>query len=493
MMIWALIALPTLCGLSAFFIRSDVWRRTLLVGTASVHFALVVCAWFLALPLTSAAGWLALDAASLLVLSISSGLFLAASLYAIGYLKDFQRAPIRDYLEGFEFSNRPERIFIGCLLLFLAAMTGVAVSIHLGLLWVAVEATTLASAPLIYYHRHHRSLEAAWKYLLICSVGIALALLGNFFMSVAVSAGADREINLLTSELIKHARQLSPAWLKASFLLMLVGYGTKMGLAPMHTWLPDAHSESPSLVSALLSGALLNCAFLAIARMHGILDAAGMGDFSRQMLLLFGLISMVWAAMLMISQTDYKRLLAYSSVEHMGVMAVGMGVGATSSVMLHAVNHSLAKASLFLVAGNILAAFRSKSIQDVEGIFRFLPLSGILWIAGFLAITGIPPFGLFISELLILKAALAAGRWLAAVGYLVALGIAFAAIAWGFMQMAFGQKAQSRLQAPVEESFRSVAVPLVLIGGVLVLGVWIPDPLWRFFIAAAEALTGGGF
>jgi hydrogenase-4 component F len=494
MMVWALIALPTACGISAFFIGSDIWRRALLVVTALAHFSLVLCAWGMTLPLTSANGWLAVDAASLLVLSISSCLFLAASLYAIDYLKTSQKPPIRDYLEGFEFSNRPERIFIGCLLLFLSAMTGVTVSRHVGLLWVAVEATTLASAPLIYYHRHHRSLEAAWKYLLICSVGIALALLGNFFLSVAVSAGANHEIILLTPELLKHASDLSPAWLKASFLLMLVGYGTKMGLAPMHTWLPDAHSESPSLVSALLSGALLNCAFLAIARMHGILAAAGMGDFSRQMLLLFGLISMIWAAMLLISQTDYKRLLAYSSVEHMGVMAVGMGVGATSSVLLHAVNHSLAKAALFLVAGNILAAFRSKSIKDVGGVFLWLPFSGFLWVAGFLAIAGVPPFGLFISEFMILKAALAAGHWVTVLGYLTALGIAFAAIAWGVLKMTFGRRQVEPVgQGLYTESLWSVAVPMVLTCGVLVLGLWIPDPLWRFFVSAAADLTGGGF
>jgi hydrogenase-4 component F len=495
MMIWLLLGVPTACGITAFFMGSDLWRRALLVIAAMAHFAMAMgIFWGMALPLTAANGWLAVDAASLLVLSISSGLFFAASLYAIGYLKTFQDPTIRDYLEGFEFSNRPERIFIGCLLLFLAAMTGVAVSRHLGLLWVAVEATTLASAPLIYYHRHHRSLEAAWKYLLICSVGIALALLGNFFLAVAVSAGTHQEITLLSPELLNYAKDLSPAWLRASFLLMLVGYGTKMGLAPMHTWLPDAHSESPSLVSALLSGALLNCAFLAIARMHGILAAAGMGDFSRQMLLLFGLISMVWAAMLLISQTDYKRLLAYSSVEHMGIMALGMGVGATSAALLHALNHSLAKAALFLVAGNILAAFRSKSIRDTGGIFRSIPFSGFLWTAGFLAITGFPPFGLFISELMILKAALAAGNYATAFGYLAALATAFAAFAWGVLQMSFGRHHTEPGQTePVREPFWSVTVPMILTGGVLILGLWIPQPLWRLIASAATDLMGGGF
>lgn len=499
MIIWLFIGIPAACGGLAFFLRSDRFLRALLAASASAHFALVLIAWRRPLPLLTANGWLGMDAVSLLFLSISSLLFLAASLYAIGYLKVSQHPPIHDYLEGFKFTNRPERIFIGCLLLFLAAMSAVTVTRHLGLLWVAVEATTLASAPLIYYHRHHRSLEAAWKYLLICSVGIALALLGNFFLSVAVEAGTNHEINLLTPELIFHAKELSSSWLKAAFLLMLVGYGTKMGLAPMHTWLPDAHSEAPSLVSALLSGALLNCAFLAILRMHSILTAAGMGDFSRQLLLVFGLISMIWAAMLLISQTDYKRLLAYSSVEHMGVMAAGIGVGATSGALLHALNHSLAKAALFLTAGNILAVFRSKNISDVTGLLSKLPFSGILWVAGLFAITGSPPFGLFTSELMILKGALATGRWAAAVGYLAALGIAFAAIAWAVLQMAYGQASQASNRTaeagpsvPVVEPLWSVAVPAILTCGVLALGLWIPESIWKLINAAAADLMGGG-
>ena len=204
-MIWALILVPAICGISAFLLTSDRLRRALLVTAALTHFVLVLVVWQMSLPFSTANGWLTIDAVSLLFLSICSGLFLAASLYAIGDLARSQKVPIQDYLEGFQFGNHPEGIFIACLLLFLAAMTTVIVSSHMGILWVAVEATTLASAPLIYYHRHHRSLEAAWRYLLICSVGIALALLGNFFLAVATTAGAAPEYSLLVPELVKNA------------------------------------------------------------------------------------------------------------------------------------------------------------------------------------------------------------------------------------------------------------------------------------------------
>jgi len=201
-------------------------------------------------PAPAFGGWLVLDPIGLLFLSITSALFLATAVYALGYLPREKRAAKTDFEEGFLFSNAPEATFTGCLLLFLAAMTLVTVSQHFGVLWVAVEATTLASAPLIYFHRHHRSLEATWKYLLICSVGIALALLGNFFLVVAVPDSDGRATPLVLGSLIEHAPQFHGLWLKAAFLFLLVGYGTKMGLAPLHTWLPDAHSESPSVISA---------------------------------------------------------------------------------------------------------------------------------------------------------------------------------------------------------------------------------------------------
>ena len=328
---------------------------------AVAHTTLVAACW-VQLPAAAVNGWMAIDAPALLFLSITSVLFVAAAVYAVSYLAQEARIGKHDS-DGEEvpFVNFPEAVFAGCLLFFLATMTLVSVSRHLGLMWVGVEATTLASAPLIYFHRNHRSLEATWKYLLICSVGIALALLGNFFVAVAARSAGGSTIHLTIDDLVAHATSLNPLWLKAAFLFFLVGYGTKMGLAPLHTWLPDAHSEAPSVVSALLSGALLNCAFLTILRVHSLLSAAKLASFSSDLLVLFGLISMAVAAVFILGQSDFKRMLAYSSVEHMGILSLGIGIGgvATFGAMLHTVNHSLTKAMLFLAAGNILALYRT--------------------------------------------------------------------------------------------------------------------------------------
>jgi hydrogenase-4 component F len=447
-------------------------------------------------------GWIAVDSAGLLFLSITSGLFLAAAVYALGYLREQAREPSGDDLEeGGFFSNAPEARFTGCLLLFLSTMTLVLVSRHLGLIWVAVEATTLASAPLIYFHRQPRSLEATWKYLLICSVGIALALLGNFFLAVAAQK-APAHVYLTIEALQAHATSLDKTWLKAAFLLLLVGYGTKMGLAPLHTWLPDAHSKAPSMISALLSGALLNCALLAILRIHGLLAAADLGSFSGELLVVFGLFSMGVAAVFILGQADFKRMLAYSSVEHMGVLALGAGIGGLAGFgsMLHAVNHSLAKAMLFLVAGNILAAYRTKSTRETRGVLKVLPISGALWVAGFLAISGSPPFGLFVSELTILKGAMGGGHFLWAAAYLLALGIVFVGMATVVLRMAYGHpvgRAGQSMTAdghgaaasgPRRDVFWSVVPPAVLGLAVLVLGLYVPPDLAQLARDAAAVL-----
>ncbi len=367
-------------------------------------------------------------------------------------------------------------------------MTLVTLSQHVGLLWVAVEATTLASAPLIYFHRHHRSLEATWKYLLICSVGIALALLGNFFLAVAASTPGGEPIPMVFGDLMTHAAQLHAPWLKAAFLFILIGYGTKMGLAPLHTWLPDAHSESPSVISALLSGALLNCAFLGIIRTQQVCAAAGLGDFSRELLVGFGLISMAVAAVFIVGQSDYKRMLAYSSVEHMGILSLGIGLGGAGvfGALLHAINHSLTKAMLFLVAGNILGAFRTKSTIEVRGVLHALPASGVVWLAGLFAITGTPPFGPFLSEFTILKASLDQGRTVVAVVYLVLLAVIFIGMATAALRMAQGEA----IREPQREPLIAILPPALLGAGVLLLGLYIPPAINDLLHETARALGG---
>ena len=484
----ALILVPLLAGVAAFFVRSHLVRRALLVGTALAHAGLTAAAIALR-PGPVLDGWLWLDPPGLVFLAIASLLFLAASAYAVGYLAHESVEGRRDFAEGFLFANEPEAVFTGCLLLFLASMTLVTASQHFGILWVAVEATTLASAPLIYFHRHHRSLEATWKYLLICSVGIALALLGNFALAAAATFEGDLRIALTVTELRAHGSDLHVQLLVAAFLFFLVGYGTKMGLAPLHTWLPDAHSESPSLVSALLSGALLNCAFLAILRAYQVCVAAELEAFAQDLLAGFGLLSMAVAAAFIIGQTDYKRMLAYSSVEHMGILALGVGLGGAGlfGSMLHAVNHSLTKACLFLAAGNILAVYQTKAAGEVRGLGRALPVTGGLWLAGFLAITGAPPFGPFLSEFTILKAALDQGKVFAAVAYLVMLALIFIGMSAVVLRMVQGTPTK-----PTEavEPLWSVAPSLALCGLVLLLGLYVPPALNVLLQEAAHALGG---
>ncbi|MBI2965476.1 MAG: NADH dehydrogenase FAD-containing subunit [Chloroflexi bacterium] len=451
-------------------------RRMLLVAIAAAHAAMTLAAW-VSRPGPMFGGWIALDSPGLLFLTVTSALFLAAAIYGYGYLgREAARRHRPDFLTGVPFANQPDAVFVAGLLLFLGFMTLVTLSQHLGLLWAAVEATTLSSAPLIYFHRQKRALEAAWKYLIISSVGIALALLGTMFLSVAASASG--ESSLVVDDLLARATRLDAEWLKPAFILILVGYGTKMGLAPLHTWLPDAHSEAPSLVSALLSGALLNTAFLGILRVAGICSAAGLGEFTSDLLIVFAVLSMGVAAVFVLRQPDYKRMLAYSSVEHMGILAFGVGIGglATYGAMLHAITHSMAKGLLFLVAGNILAAYRTKAAQAVTGLLQTLPASGLLWTAGFLAIIGTPPFGTFSSELLVLKGGLDQGRWVLSAVYLALLATIFVGMASAALHMIQGR---STLPAGPSrrESILAIAPPAALGLAVLMLGLYVPGHL----------------
>jgi hydrogenase-4 component F len=492
----ALILIPAVAGGLAFAVRSDVIRRILVVGTAVSHSAITLSFWthpeVVSAPLDPER-WLQIDPTGLLFLSIVSLLFLLTSFYTVGYLKREHSDAHQDIEEGFYFRNAPETVFTGCLLWFLASMTLVTECQHFGVLWIAVEATTLVSAPLIYFHRQHRSLEATWKYLLICSVGIALALLGNFLLAVAATpAGGAEHLPLTVGSLTAQARLLDPLWLKAGFIFLLVGYGTKMGLAPMHTWLPDAHSESPSSVSALLSGALLNCAFLGILRAHQVCVAAGYGDFTRELLLGFGLLSMAVAGVFIVGQSDYKRMLAYSSVEHMGILALGAGLGGrtgTFGMLLHAINHSVTKAMLFLLAGNILGIFKTKQSATIRAMNRVIPWTTALWIAGFLAITGSPPFGAFLSEFTILKAALDQGRGIVAAVYLGLLVLIFIGMATIVLNMSQGERPPGRDRLGSETP--SMIVPPVLLGLLaLLLGVYIPPALESMLREAARTLGG---
>jgi hydrogenase-4 component F len=356
-----------------------------------------------------------------------------------------------------------------------------------------VEATTLASAPLIYFYRRPGSLEATWKYLLICSVGIALALLGTFFLGVASTTADGQASGLGIDEVLAVAPSLNHRWLHAAFVLVLVGYGTKIGLAPMHTWLPDAHSQAPSPVSALLSGALLNCALLALLRFFTVCVAAGDAAFAQRLFLVLGFASLLVGAALLLGQRDYKRLLAYSSVENMGVIAIGFGVAgsATYGALLHIVNHSLVKGALFLLAGNLLRAFGTTTASDVRGASRRLPVSAGLLALGAFAVGGSPPFAPFVSEIAIFLGAMrSTAPWLGVL-FVSILGVAFVGIAGTLLPMLHGKGPPTVVEpAPESERLLALAPPAALAFLVVALGFYIPADLDSLLRRAAAVLGG---
>jgi hydrogenase-4 component F len=474
-MICWILWIPCVAGILSFGIRSNKIGRWILL-TATIAHMLITLMFWIHKPQPAWHGALKLDSLGLLFLTVLSFLFLNVSLYTIQYLKNEPHELHPDFQNPYQFfKNTPESLFIGCLLFFLASMTLVTLAHDLNVLWIAVETTTISSAPLVYFHRHQRSLEATWKYLILCSVGIALALLGNFFIGIAAVVHGKLMASLSLGSLLSKAKILKKAWLRIAFIFFLVGYGTKMGLAPMHAWLPDAHSEAPSMISALLSGTLLNCSFLALLRIFVICEAAGVGIFAQKLFLIFGLISMGVAALFILGQKDYKRLLAYSSVEHMGILAFGIGVGSSAffAVLFHVVCHSLTKAALFLIAGNILTVYHSKMILRVNGLAKRMPYSGILWIIGFLAITGMPPFGTFFSEFWILKAAVDHHQMIGVMLFLLFLSMIFIGMAWTFLNMFQGEVFETAHQERRWTYFPSA----ILLITVLILGLYLPMPL----------------
>ncbi len=467
---------PLALAALAFADPRQARRPLALLAGGLLHLAGVVAFW-LARPAPALGGWLQLDALAQLVLTTISVLFAVCAVYAQGYLA--RRA------------DRDNRIFVGGLLVLLSAMTVVACSQHLGLLWVAIELTTLSTAPLIYFDRSARALEAAWKYLLVCSLGIALALLGTFFLALA-GAGAGGPHSLLLADLVRGGRALSSPWVRAGFVFLLVGYGTKMGLAPLHSWKPDAYGEAPGILGALLSGGVTSVGFVALARVVHVCNAAGESAFARDALVGMGLLSMALAAVFMIGQRDFKRMLAYSSVEHMGILALGLGLGgaAASASMFHTVNNGLTKGVLFLAAGNIHRSYGSKLVADVRGAGRRLPISGPLFLVGFLAVTGSPPFSTFFSEFSILNGAMAGGRYVVGGLFLVFLSVIFVGMGATVLKVVQGDPTSAPEVRGFRDSWLTAAPPLLLMGLVLALGLFLPRGLAALFDAAA-ARAGG--
>ena len=473
-----LVVLPAATALLALALRGLRAGLAILLGVALLHAAGTAFLWR-GEASKSFGTLLQLDVLGLIFLSITSALFLLVSLSTIPYIlrgtHDPQAAPHR---------------FAPCLLAFLAAMTLVAVTQNLALMWAAVEGTTLASAPLVYFYRRRGALEAAWKYLLLCSVGIALALLGTFCLGVAASGGPAATAGLTLEAFRGAAPAMARPWLKAAFVLALVGYGTKMGLVPLHTWLPDTHSQAPSPVSALLSGALLNCAFLAILRFFQVCVASGDFAFARTLLVVMGFVSIGVACAFMVGQSDYKRLFAYSSIENMGVVAVGVGIGGTAAygAVFHSVNHSLCKAGLFLLAGNVLRVFGTTSARKVRGVIARIPWTGILLAALFLAIGGLPPFAPFWSEFLIFQAAFRGPHPWMGVLFLALLAIAFLGMAGTLLPMLQGASGEHAPRA--REPLLTVLPPFLLAAAALAIGLY-PPPALTDALRRAAVLVGG--
>jgi len=426
-------------------------------------------------------GYIVFDLAGAWVVLCAAIVYLLSSIYAIGYMR----------LLG-EDERLPS---------FYALFAGFALTIlvsplmnNAALYWIAIELTTLVSTFLIAFERAPESIEAAWKYIVIVSTGISLALLGTVLFYWNGSFVLGPTYDMTWDALRQAAPSMNPALAVLAFLLVLVGYGTKVGLAPMHTWLPDAHSESPAPISAMLSGALLNAAMLGIVRYLAIADAAPTGALPRAALVALGALSLVVAALFIVTQRSVKRLMAYSSVEHMGVIALGFGFGGPFGIagaLYHMLNHSLNKSLMFFGAGNMMRSYGSKDISRIREVGRRFPVQAALWLAGAAAITGAPPFGLFLSELVVLRAGFQ--RSFAWVAYLTAalLIVIFIGFLNHFRVMYFDPPEAAEASAPARSPGGWCIVPMWLaLAPLVVFGLWWPQSLWEFFGRTAQFLSG---
>jgi hydrogenase-4 component F len=369
--------------------------------------------------------------------------------------------------------------------LFMFTMLLALLTNNMGILWVAMEAATLSTVLLVSLYRTAAGLEAAWKYFILCGVGIAQALFGTILLYFAAEKvlGGDGMSALLWTHLNAVKGELEPTVLGISFVFLLVGYGTKVGFAPLHNWLPDAHAEGPTPVSAVLSGLLLNVALYAVIRCKVLVEGSIGSDLPGRMLMGFGLTSVVVAAFLLWRQKDIKRLFAYSSIEHMGIVTFAFGMGgpvAGFAGLLHMTVHSLTKSAIFFAVGHATQKVGTQVMEDIRGLLIVSPTVGWGLMLGSLAILGMPPFGIFASEFLILTTAMRDHTWATPI-LLLALGIAFAAVFRRVQPMVFGETNASPLPHP--PALIPVFAHLAL---VLVLGLWIPPFLAQWYRLAAQ-------
>jgi hydrogenase-4 component F len=483
-MILTILAIPVILALLAQLIRD---RRAFSILNIFGHAAtLGLC---LRLTFDFASGKIAqttfsifyLDSLSAFFLTLTGFIAFCAALYSHGYIKHEVNQAI--------ITERKARGYYSLFNLFVFTMLVVPSVANLGLVWAAIEMTTLVSAFLVGFHNSRHSVEAAWKYIIICSVGISLALLGIILLYYTVLLhGASRTLDWTTINTL--AVKLDPKILKIAFVFIFIGFGTKAGIAPMHNWLPDAHSQSPSPISAMLSGVLLKASLYAVIRVFGILSRAGQAQFCQSLFIFFGLLSLGLAAGFILAQKDIKRLLAYSSVEHVGICLLGLGFGplAALGALLHIANHAATKSLMFFGAGNVVALYGTNNKNLIRGVINTLPFTGIMLLLGSFALAGSPPFSVFLSELWILNAGFSLGKTKLVALALLFMAIAFAGIIMHFSRIIFGRKPENIAAEP--EPWSAKLAFIALLGPMLVFGLYLPNGLQKFLGECTRIIFG---
>lgn len=434
--------------------------------------------------ITGLDGYIFIDNLSMLMVVLITSIGAGAVFFSLSY--------IREDVERGHLGAERIRWYYGFLHVFIFAMLLSVITGNLGMFWVAMELTTLASALLVSFYRNRASLEAAWKYVIICSAGIGLALFGTvltYYSSVGVVIADGGTLDW--SALMREASRLNPATMRLAFIFVLIGFGTKAGLVPMHTWLPDAHSQAPAPVSGLLSGVLLSCAVYGIIRYNALVTGVIGKTYPGTLLIVFGLISIITASLFILMQKDYKRLLAYSSIEHIGIVIFALGLGsklALYGAVFHLINHAISKSTLFFIAGRINYIFRSKQIGRVRGLIGVSPVTGTFFIIGILAIAGSPPFGLFASEIIILSGGFTSGKHVVSLIALMPIITAFGGLTYYLSRMSFGP----RTRRPVLQSHYRLPIAIFAIGmGVmLVVGLYVPAWLHALLNNITQSLGG---
>lgn len=428
-------------------------------------------------------GFLQADALSALVVGLTSFVALVSGIYAVGYFR-------RDLAEG-RISEKQLRHYYVLTPLFVGAMLFAPIVDNLGVMWVAIESTTLASVLLVTFYNQKTSFEAGWKYIIIGSVGISLALFGTVvtYSSAVDVLGEHAAHGMNWSVLVQIAGQLNPTAMRLAFVLVLLGYGTKAGLAPMHTWKPDAYAEAPVPAAALLGAGFINSAIYAIMRFDVLAEKCLGHEFPGRLLIGFGVFSIVLAAPFVLVQRNFRRLLAYSSIDHAGIMVAALGFGSTGVVaaVLHMLFHAVAKPLLFFSAGNVQQEFGSPYFRKVHGVIHRLPWTGPLFLLAAFAVTGLPPFSIFQSEFLALSGALSTDHAMAAglfVGGVVTIFVGF------LLHMAKMNLGSSENHSPARECRWKLSAMLLVALAVATLGVWVPHPLFQLVKNSVDLLGG---